>query len=203
MQIYQEENGNIIIRNRYGHISHVLSSMSVQMHPRKENALLIESKDLQKGIEFLVNERVNINNKNYYDLHSILSVIGKTIELSGKKTPIDTTPKTKEQDPDYVAYLQANTYEKLLAFAKKHHGNTGGKNIQNGKLVEEEFFCQFRTFTIKVALRYHYRLDKPDLIKYIHMWGSTQYVTKNQKVYVYDENNTISGYVYKGTYENL
>lgn len=202
MQIHQEENGNIIIKNKYGTITHILPSISVQLHPRKENALLIESKDLRKGIEFLASKRVRINNKSYYDAHSILSVLGKTIELNGTKTPIDTKPKTKEEDPNYVAYLQANTYEKLLAFAKKHHGNTGGKNIQDGKLVEEEFFCQFGTFTIKVALRYYYQLDKPDLIKHIQMWGSTQYVTKPKKVFVYDENDTITGYIYKETFED-
>ena len=29
-------------------------------------------------------------------------------------------PSTKENDPNYMAYLQANTFEKLLAFVKEN-----------------------------------------------------------------------------------
>lgn len=205
MQIQQAENGNIIIKDRNGRFTHILSSMSVQRHPRKDNALVIYSSDIQdkKGIEFLANQRIYINNKpRQLTAETLLKVLSTEIVLGGANSSTETKPKRKEEDPNYVAFLQANTYEKLLAFVKKHNKRVGGKNIQNGKLIEEEFYCQFHTFTIIVSLRYHYKTSNPNLIDYILIWGSTQYVTKPKKVYVYDRNNAITGYIYKEIYED-
>lgn len=206
MRINQDAKGNIIIRKR-GFITHILPSMCVHQHPRKSNAILIthnsDFQNEQQGISISTNQRIYINDKPYnLDRDNLLRMLHGNIALNGQIPQADPVPKTKETDPNYVAYLQANTYEKLLAFVKKHQDNIGGKNIQDGKLVEEEFLCQFDTFIIKIGLRYHYQHTNPTLIKHIQMWGSTQYVTKPKKVFVYDENNTVTGYVYKETFED-
>lgn len=198
MYIEQENNGNIIIKNRQGNITHILSSMSVQIHPRKENALLIESKELTNKIEFIANKQVYINKKEYNtNTSSLLEIISQKINLNGKKVLTESKPKTKEQDPLFVAYLQANTYEKLLDFVKKHYENTGGKTYEEDKLVRETFFCVLDTFNFKIALKYEYMSNKPNLIKHIEMIGDTQNVFKTKKVYLYDEKDNIKGYIYE------
>lgn len=217
MRIEQQDNGNIIIQNNTGQITHVLSSISIQKHPRKNNALIIYSKDFEsgyRGIEFLASRPIYINQKSYrVDADKLLKVFAKNIAMNGVKIPEkkpinnpkppDTkpTPNKKEDDPNYQEFVKANTYEKLLAFAKKHQDNVGGKYYRNGKLVSEDIFCQFDTFIIRVILSYNYKRSNPNLINYIQMTGNVTNVPKSKKVYVYDANNTVTGYVYKGIFD--
>jgi len=205
MKIQQSANGNIVITGTSGAIEHILPTITIHKHPRYPNeAILITHntnyKDEQQGITILARNVTNVNDTRFHgNAQSLKSMLENELVLQGGTR--EAPPKTKEQDPMYVAYLQANTYEKLLSFVKEHQDNIGGKrHHEDGRISEEEFFCQFETFIIRVTLRYYYKLDNQTLINYILMSGSTSYVHEPKKVYVYDGNNTITGYVYEKAY---
>lgn len=205
MEIQQETNGNIIIRDNSGVVLHILPSMHVHKHPRKENAILITSSVLgdreDLGISILASEVGYINKESFTgNVERLKALISEKIAINGVLPFKKELPITKEQDPNYTKYLQANTFEKLLDFIKAHQSNIGGQTLRDGKLIEEEYYCQFETFIIRVVLRYTYKTDAPELIASILMYGSTQYVFQPKKVYKYDTNNTLTGYSYQEPY---
>ena len=202
MKIQQENNGNILLLDSENDIQHILSGVYIHKHPRKENAILItdgiSATNETQGISLLASTIESINEEIFNgDVYDLLERLSTTITLNGTVATKNEAPLTKENDPNYVAYLQANTFEKLLAFIKLHKSNIGGVKEENGKVLEEEYFCQFETFIIRVTLRYTYRTDKPNLVDEILMYGSTEYVLKPIKVYQYDVNDNIVGYVYQ------
>lgn len=204
MIIKQTENGNIVLTDTEEEIHHVLPMAYLHKHPRlPNNAILINSstdyKNEQSGISILANKVRKINTENFNgDVYELLEILSKNIVLKGVSNTVkNDVPKTKEQDPNYITFLQANTYEKLVSFAKEHKRNIGGKKYNNGKLYEEEFFCQFQTFIIRVHLTYYYKINNPQLIDYILLWGSTKYVFKPVKRYIYSTNNEITNYKYE------
>lgn len=203
MKIKQEKNGNILITRDNGEILHILPSIYIHQHPRKKNAILITDSIVNTnenlGISILASTIHSIGNENFTgDIKSLKEVLSKRIVVNGTVPPPKKVPLTKENDPNYVAYLQANTYEKLLTYVKKHQFNVGGKQYhKDGRLDKEEFYCQFETFNIRVFLQYQYKKDPINLIDTILMSGSTTYVLKPKKVYQYDAKNTITGYVYQ------
>ncbi len=202
MKIKQEDNGNIVITGNNGEILHILPSMYIHQHPRKKNAILITDSIIgtkeSLGISILASNIKVINDQFFNgNVENLKNFINKEISVSGVLPPPKQEPLTKENDPNYVAYLQANTFEKMLAFVKENKSNVGGVTIRNGKVMEEEFLCQFQTFIIRVTLSYIYRTDTPNLINYIHMYGSTSHVFKTKKVYQYDSENNITGFVYQ------
>ncbi|WP_299833744.1 hypothetical protein [uncultured Tenacibaculum sp.] len=202
MKIQQTTNGNILLRDNENDIQHILSSVYIHRHPRKENAILItdgiKATNEAQGISLLASTIDSINEESFNgDVYDLLEKLSTTISLNGTITTKNEPPLTKENDPNYVAYLQANTFEKLLAFIKLHKSNIGGVKEENGKVLEQEYLCQFETFIIRVTLSYTYRTDKPNLVDKILMYGSTEYVLKPIKVYQYDVNDNIVGYVYR------
>ena len=202
MKIQQATNGNILLLDNENDIQHILSSVFIHKHPRKEDAILITDRvtatNETQGISLLASTIESINEESFNgDVYDLLERLSATITLNGTAATKSEAPLTKENDPNYVAYLQANTFEKLLAFIKLHKSNIGGAKEENGKIIEEEYLCQFETFIIRVTLRYTYRTDKPNLVDEILMYGSTEYVLKPIKVYQYDVNDNIVGYVYR------
>ncbi|WP_299618824.1 hypothetical protein [uncultured Tenacibaculum sp.] len=202
MKIQQATNGNILLLDNENDILHILSSVYIQKHPRKENAILISdgitAANGTQGISLLASTIESINEESFNgDVYDLLGKLSTAISLNGTIATKNEASLTKENDPNYVAYLQANTFEKLLAFIKLHKSNIGGIKEENGKVLEEEYLCQFETFIIRVTLRYTYRTDKPNLVDEILMYGSTEYVLKPTKVYQYDVNDTIIGYQYR------
>ena len=203
MKIQQENNGNILLLDNENDIQHILSSVYIHKHPRKENAILITdgiiATNETQGISLLASKIESINKESFSgDVYDLLEKLSTTISLNGTIAAQNEVPLTKENDPNYVAYLQANSFEKLLTFIKEHKFNVGGKVYHNdGRLDREEFYCQFDTFNIRVHLQYYYKENKINLIDNVLMYGSTNYVFKTRKVYQYDLNNTITGYVYE------
>ncbi|CAA0177426.1 conserved hypothetical protein [Tenacibaculum maritimum] len=202
MRIRQEKNGNITIVGVSGAIEHILPVAYIHKHPRYPNEAILITGDMdykneERGIAIVARQVTYINDKRFKgNVHTLKAQLEEEFVLKGN--PKDTIPKTKETDPMYVAFLQANTYEKMLAFVKEHQDNIGGKKYyRDGRISEQEFFCQFETFIIRVTLRYYYKRGDNTLINYILMYGSTANVHEPRKVYVYDANNTITGYVYK------
>ncbi len=207
MRIRQEDNGNIVIMKTDGEILHILPSMYIHQHPRKKNAILITNSPTYMnehlGISILASAVKDIGGENFNgDVKSLKSALSKRIVVSGNVLPPkeDPQPLRKENDPRYVEYLLANTFEKMLVFAKEHNIYSGDGVWRDGKLVQEEFFCQFTTFTIRVTLNYFYREDKPNLIRYISMFGSTGHVHKTKKVYLYDNEDNLTGFRYEEKY---
>ncbi len=201
MKIQQATNGNILLLDNENNIQHILSGVYIHRHPRKENAILITdgitTTNEAQGISLLASAIESINEESFNgEVYDLLERLSATITLNGTAATKNEAPLTKENDPNYVAYLQANTFEKLLTFIKLHKSNIGGIKEENGKVLEEEYLCQFETFIIRVTLTYSYRTDKPNLIDEILMYGSTEYVLQPIKVYQYDVNDNIVGYVY-------
>lgn len=202
MKIQQATNGNILLLDNENNTQHILSSIYIHKHPRKENAILITdgitATNETQGISVLASTIESINEESFNGgVYELLEKLSTTISLNGTIATKNEAPLTKENDPNYVAYLQANTFEKLLAFIQLHKSNIGGVKKENGKVLEEEYLCQFETFIIRVTLSYTYRTDKPILIDEILMYGSTEYVLKPIKVYQYDINDNIVGYQYR------
>ena len=202
MKIQQATNGNILLLDNENDIQHILSSVFIHKHPRKEDAILITDRvtatNETQGISLLASTIESINEESFNgDVYDLLERLSATITLNGTVATKNEAPLTKENDPNYVTYLQANSFEKLLAFIQLHKSNIGGVKEENGKVLEEEYFCQFETFIIRVTLAYSYRTDKPNLIDEILMYGSTEYVLKPIKVYQYDINDNIVGYLYR------
>jgi len=202
MKIKQEDNGNILITRDNGEIAHILPSIYVHQHPRKANAILITSSALatheNQGISILASKITSIGDEGFSgDVNSLKQTLSKRIIVSGIVPQLNAVPLTKENDPNYVGFLQANTFEKLLTFAKENKSNVGGVTIRQGKIVGERFLCQFETFIIEIELFYLYSTSNPDLIDYIEMQGNTEYVFEAKKVYQYDSNDNIIGFNYE------
>ncbi len=206
MIIKQTENGNIVLTDVAQEVHHVLPMAYLHKHPRlPDNAILINSntdyKNELSGISILASKVRKINNQSFNgDAYQLLEALSKNITLTGatnNNTVENDIPKTKEQDPNYIKFLQANTYEKLVSFAKEHRRNIGGEKYQNGKLYEQEFLCQFQSFIIRVHLTYYYKKSNPQLVDYILLWGSTLYVFKPIKRYIYNTKNEITNYKYE------
>ncbi|TCP22403.1 hypothetical protein EV195_11252 [Tenacibaculum skagerrakense] len=201
MKIKQEENGNIVITGANGDILYILPSMYVHQHKRKKNAILLNNSPSYgselSGISILANNVNSVGDVHFNgDVKQLKELLSTQIAVSGIVSN-KQEPLTKENDPNYVAYLQANTFEKLLAFVKANKSNIGGVTVRDGKIVEEEYLCQFETFIIRVTLNYIYRVDKPNLVNEVLMFGSTTYVLKPVKVYQYDVNDEIVEYQYR------
>lgn len=206
MTIKQGENGNIIIYERSGKIKHIIGNAYLHTHPRYPNeAILISSssnaKDEQTGITIVAKEIIQVGETAFEnrDATFLKFLLSNEINFTGstQQKAEDTKPKTKEEDPLYVEFLLANTFEKMHSFIKKHQSNIGGKQYhQDGRLHLEEFLCKFDTFIIQVNLQYYYKTENQNLISEVLMWGSTENVFKPKKVYQYDSENNITGYVY-------
>ena len=201
MKIKQEENGNIVITGANGDILYILPSMYVHQHKRKKNAILLNNSPSYgselSGISILASNVDSVGDVHFNgDVKQLKELLSTQIAVSGvvynKQEPL-----IKENDSNYVAYLQANTFEKLLAFVKANKSNIGGVTVRDGKIVEEEYLCQFETFIIRVTFSYTYRVDKPNLVNEVLMFGSTDYVLKPVKVFQYDVNDEIVGYQYR------
>ena len=201
MKIKQEENGNIVIIGANGDILYILPSMYVHQHKRKKNAILLNNSPSYgselSGISILASNVHSVGDVHFNgDVKQLKELLSTQIAVSGIVSN-KQEPLIKENDPNYVAYLQANTFEKLLAFVKEHKSNIGGVTVRDGKIVEEEYLCQFETFIIRITLSYTYRVDNPNLVNEVLMFGSTDYVLKPIKVYQYDVNDEIVGYQYR------
>ena len=201
MKIKQEENGNIVITGANGDILYILPSMYVHQHKRKKNAILLNNSPSYgselSGISILASNVHSVGDVHFNgDVKQLKELLSTQIAVSGIVSN-KQEPLIKENDPNYVAYLQANTFEKLLAFVKEHKSNIGGVTVRDGKIVEEEYLCQFETFIIRITLSYTYRVDNPNLVNEVLMFGSTDYVLKPIKVYQYDVNDEIVGYQYR------
>ena len=201
MKIKQEENGNIVITGANGDILYILPSMYVHQHKRKKNAILLNNSPSYgselSGISILASNVHSVGDVHFNgDVKQLKELLSTQIAVSGI-VPNQKEPLTKENDPYYVAYLQANTFEKLLAFVKANKSNIGGVTVRDGKIVEEEYLCQFETFIIRVTLSYTYRVDNPNIVNEVLMFGSTDYVLKPVKVYQYGVNDEIVGYQYR------
>ena len=201
MKIKQEENGNIVITGANGDILYILPSMYVHQHKRKKTAILLNNSPSYgselSGISILASNVDSVGDVHFNgDVKQLKELLSTQIAVSGvvynKQEPL-----IKENDSNYVAYLQANTFEKLLAFVKANKSNIGGVTVRDGKIVEEEYLCQFETFIIRVTFSYTYRVDKPNLVNEVLMFGSTDYVLKPVKVFQYDVNDEIVGYQYR------
>lgn len=201
MKIKQEENGNIVITRANGDILYILPSMYVHQHKRNKNAILLNNSPSYgselSGISILASNVDSVGDVHFNgDVKELKELLSTQIAVSGVVSN-QQEPLSKENDPNYVAYLQANTFEKLLAFVKANKSNIGGVTVRDGKIVEEEYLCQFETFIIRVTLSYTYRVDNPNLVNEVLMFGSTEYVLKPIKVYQYDVNDEIVGYQYR------
>ena len=202
MRIKQQDNGNIIISDLNQKTLHVLPNMYLHQHPRRSDAILITgSGDFnteEKGISIAAGQPIYINDTLYQlPTNELLHKLSTELLLQGAKGGNTTSELPKEQDPIYIEYLKANTFEKLHAFVKTHQRNIGGKQYRNARLEKEEFLCQFSGTIIIVHLQYYYKTSAPNTIDSILMWGSTEYVLKPIKRYVYDTNGVLTGYVYE------
>lgn len=202
MFIQQEENGNIVIINSSGEVQHILPMAYVHKHPRfpNEAILITSSSDFKKeedSISLLSNSIFQINGKSFKgDVNKLLTTISKEIALKGSIAVKDSTPKTKEQDPKYVEYLQANDFEKFIIFLRKYNSFSGGIQKKDDKIIQEEFMCQFNTFIIQAKALYAYR-GTSKAIDTITLVGNTKYVNKPVKRYIYGADNKVTGYKYE------
>ena len=151
MKIKQKENGNILITGSNGDILYILPSMYVHQHKRKKNAILLNNSPSYgselSGISILASNVHSLGDIHFNgDVKQLKELLSTQIAVSGILSN-QQEPLTKENDPNYVAYLKANK------------SNIGGVTVRDGKIVEEECLCQFETLIIGVMLSYIYRLD--------------------------------------------
>ncbi|CAL2104613.1 hypothetical protein [Tenacibaculum sp. 190130A14a] len=196
MNISQEKNGNIVLKNQQNQILGVLPFVCAFKHPRIENAILINTSgnptDEKNGFTAnFAHDKIQLQNTSVPTASEFLHRFNNQIAANGSLEVI-------QEDTLYTQFLNISDYETMYLFAKAVSNTQSPITYDaNNRIAKEEYVLQFTSTTARITLYYYYLYPNQNTLSHILMAGTTTNIAYPLKTYQYINDELTHSYELK------